>query len=158
MRVHAEARGVRAHDDSGKRSEEEPVRARRFVPLALAALVVLAAAWVAFRDSPAPRSEHPVAVLETVRTVSVSATMPPPSAHERRLSAMLEEGTMPHGPMMAEVMTDTECAPNAQMISRCRNEMRLADGRTVVLRHPHDMSTIPCLAPGERVLLVPASV
>jgi hypothetical protein len=104
-----------------------------------------------------PRSEHPVAIPETARTVTVSVTMPGPSAHERRLSAMLEKGTMPPEATMAEVMTDTECAPDGKMISRCRNEMRLADGRTMVLRHPHDMSKVPCLAPGERVLLVPSS-
>jgi hypothetical protein len=44
------------------------------------------------------------------------------------------------------------------MISRCRNVMRLEDGREIVLRHPHDMSRVPCLAPGERVRLLPAGV
>ena len=71
---------------------------------------------------------------------------------------MLEEGTMPDRPMMAEVMTDSECAPDARMISRCRNVVRLASGRQIVLRHPHDMTTIPCLAPGERVRLIPTGV
>jgi hypothetical protein len=54
--------------------------------------------------------------------------MPMPCAHERRLSAMLEEGTMPGQAMMAEVMTDSDCAPDARMISRCRNVVRLASG------------------------------
>lgn len=49
---------------------------------------------------------------------------------------------------MADALTDTDCAPDGQMISRCRNVMRLADGRQLVLRHPHDMSKVPCLAPG----------
>ena len=57
--------------------------------------------------------------------------------------------------MMGEVMTDSECTPDAQMISRCRNVVRLASGETIVLRHPHDMTKIPCLAPGERVRLLP---
>ena len=43
------------------------------------------------------------------------------------------------------------------MVSRCRNEMQLQDGSRIVLRHPHDMSAVPCLAPGEDVLLVPAT-
>jgi hypothetical protein len=34
--------------------------------------------------------------------------MPMPSAHERRLSEMLEEGTMPDRPMLADVMTNTD--------------------------------------------------
>jgi hypothetical protein len=41
------------------------------------------------------------------------------------------------------------------MISRCRNVVRLEDGSELVLRHPHDMRDVPCLAPGERILLVP---
>ena len=71
---------------------------------------------------------------------------------------MLEHGAMPVRPVMADVMTDTDCVPDAQMISRCRNVMRLADGRQIVLRHPHDMTHIPCLAPGERVRLMPTGV
>jgi hypothetical protein len=106
----------------------------------------------------APVTEHPVAIPDKPRTVTISATMPRPSAHERRLSAMLEQGAMPRSPTMAEVMTDTDCTPDSQMISHCRNEVRLPGGGTMVLRHPHDMRKVPCLAPGERVLLVPATI
>jgi hypothetical protein len=102
-------------------------------------------------------SEHSASVPETARTVTISATMPAPSSHARRLSAMLEAGTMPHEATMAEVLTDTDCAPDARMVSRCRNEMLLANGGRIVLRHPHDMSSVPCLAPEEQVLLVPTS-
>jgi len=139
------------------------MRARRFLPFAVVALVALGGVWALLGPGgtdgvkPASVSEHPTAIPESVRTVTVSPTMPMPSAHERRLSAMLEEGRMLEKPMMADVLTDTDCAPDEQMISHCRNEMRLRDGRRIVLRHPHDMSRIPCLAPGEQVLLVPAS-
>jgi hypothetical protein len=71
------------------------------------------------------------------------------------MSAMLEEGVMPTGPMMAEVVTDSDCAPDEQMISRCRNVVRLKDGSELVLRHPHNMSEVPCMAPGEMVRLLP---
>lgn len=128
--------------------------------LLLSAVAVLAfGAWALLaRDSgPAYVSEHAAPVPENARTVTVFEAMPLPSAHERRLSAMLENGAMIDGPTMAEVLTDTDCTPDAQMVSHCRNEMRLPDGRGIVLRHPHDMSKVPCLAPGERVLLVPAS-
>ncbi|HLF68085.1 MAG TPA: hypothetical protein VI503_01975 [Gaiellaceae bacterium] len=140
--------------------EGGPLRLRRLLPLALALLLVPAGAWVALEHGNADgplTTEHPTPVPDTVRTVTVSATMPTPSSHDQHLSAMLEEGRMPSRPTVAEVLTDTECTPDPRMISRCRNEVRLADGRTVVLRHPHDMRTIPCLAPGEHVLLVPAS-
>ena len=139
---------------------------RRLFPLLAATAILVAGAGVftlargeeAADSSPSSVSEHPVAVPASARTVVVSRAMPMPSAHERRLSAMLEQGTMPDRPTMAKVMTDTNCAPDAQMISRCRNVMRLADGRQIVLRHPHDMTQIPCLAPGERVQLVPTGV
>lgn len=137
------------------------MRLRLFAALAAIAIAVAVGGVLALggseeaADSPTFVSEHPVAIPAAARTVAVSRSMPMPSAHERRLSAMLEEGAMPHRPMMAEVMTDTDCGPDAQMISRCRNAMRLADGSRVVLRHPHDMSRIPCLAPGERVRLIP---
>ena len=136
-----------------------PMRNR--LALSLAAAVLTAAAFLlAGRggDSPAPRTEHPVTVPAELRTVNVSASMPLASAHARRLSAMLETGTMPAHATTAEVLSDTDCAPDAEMISRCRNEIRLADGSTVVLRHPHNMTKVPCLAPGERIRLVPLDV
>lgn len=140
------------------------MRFRLSAAFALAAVVTVAAVLsVGDREKPAqepPRSvaEHPVEVPEAARTVVVSTAMPMPSAHERRLSAMLEAGRMPAGPMMAEVLTDTDCTPDAEMISRCRNVVRLADGRQLVLRHPHDMTRVPCLAPGEHVRLIPTDV
>ena len=138
----------------------------RFLALLAATAIVVATAGVfmlapgedAADSSATAVSEHPVAVPAAARTVSVSRMMPMPSAHERRLSAMLEDGTMPDRPIMAQVMTDTNCTPDAEMISRCRNVMRLADGRQIVLRHPHNMADIPCLAPGERVRLIPTRV
>ena len=141
------------------------MRQRLFAPLAATAMLITAAGVLtlargeeAADSSPTSVAEHPVAVPATARTVAISRTMPMPSAHERRLSAMLEHGTMPDRSMMAEVMTDSNCAPDAEMISRCRNVIRLADGRQIVLRHPHDMTKIPCLAPGERVRLIPTRV
>lgn len=101
--------------------------------------------------------EHPVDVPTSVRTVAVSSDMPMPSAHARMLSAMLIEGRLPSAPALAEVLTDTDCTPDARMISHCRNEMRLSNGETIVVRHPHDMRDVPCLAPGEQVRLVPAA-
>jgi|SRR5215204_1885010 len=141
------------------------MRQRLFAPLAATAMLITAAGVLtlargeeAADSSPTSVAEHPVAVPATARTVAISRTMPMPSAHERRLSAMLEHGTMPDRSMMAEVMTDSNCAPDAEKMSRCRNVIRLADGRQIVLRHPHDMTKIPCLAPGERVRLIPTRV
>ena len=136
------------------------MRSRSPLVLVAIALVALAAAWgvLGRGDGEQAVTEHPVTVPEIPRIVTVSATMPAPSAAARHLSALLEKGVMPSRRTMAEVMSDTECTPDARMISRCRNEVRLRDGSTMVLRHPHDMRDIPCLAPGETVMLVPASV
>ena len=137
---------------------------RLFVVLISLALAVVAGAvavgwqlpW--HDDSAAYVSEHATKTPETVRSVFVSRSMPMPSAHPLRLSAMLEQGPMPRSPAMAEVMTDTDCVPDEKMVSRCRNEMRLEDGGRVVLRHPHSMSKVPCLAAGERVRLIPTNL
>ena len=134
------------------------VLAATAIVVAAAGVFTLARGEDAADSSATAVSEHPVVVPAAARTVSVSRMMPMPSAHERRLSAMLEDGTMPDRPTMADVVTDTDCTPDAQMISRCRNLMRLEDGREIVLRHPHQMARVPCLAPGERVRLIPTGV
>ncbi len=64
---------------------------------------------------------------------------------------------MPARGVPAEVLTDEDCAPDSSGISHCRNALRLEDGRTIVVRHPHDMRQVPCLTPGERVVVRPAA-
>jgi len=98
------------------------------------------------------------AVPEAPRTVSLTASMALPSAGERNLSATVVEGELPAARTPGEVLTDTDCTPDEEMISRCRNEVLLPDGGIVVLRHPHDMTQVPCLAHGEPIRLVPAGV
>ena len=140
------------------------MRARWFVLLSLLLFGGVLIGLASLQGSAAPESspryvqEHPVAIPATARTVSISQTMPMPSAHARRLSSMLESGNMPAGPTNGEVLSDTECAPDAKSVSRCRNEVRLPGGETIVLRHPHKMADVPCLAPGETVRLVPTGV
>lgn len=137
------------------------MRKRWFFVLAtlLLAAVVIGISVVSGRDS-GPRKEryvqeHPVSIPSDARVVQISSTMPMPSAHPRRLSAMLEQGPMPPHATTGEVLSDTECAPDQDSISHCRNEVRLAGGSTIVLRHPHKMAHVPCLAPGETVRLLP---
>lgn len=106
-----------------------------------------------------PRSSSPSAhdpPTDAVRTVRVFDREPAPSPSPTELRAGLEEGALPAGTLEARVLTDEDCAPDSQGISHCRNQVRLADGSTVVLRHPHDMTRVPCLVPGERVLLLRA--
>ena len=88
-----------------------------------------------------------------MRTVLVFNREPAPSPSATNLHAGLLKGRLPDGPVQATVLTDEDCAPDRQGISHCRNAVRLAGGRTVVLRHPHEMHLVPCLEPGETVLL-----
>jgi hypothetical protein len=88
-----------------------------------------------------------------IRTVRVFDHVPAPSPSATELRAGLEKGAIPDRPVVATVLTDEDCAPDAQGISHCRNVVRLAGGGAVVLRHPHEMQQVPCLEPGEKVLL-----
>jgi hypothetical protein len=63
---------------------------------------------------------------------------------------------MPHAALDGTVLSDEDCAADAMGISNCLNRIRLEDGRTIAVRHPHDMREVPCLAPGEPVRVVPA--
>jgi hypothetical protein len=141
------------------------VRVRWLISASLVLLTaaLLASTWLGGGDSAPAKparyaTEHPVSIPVDARTIRISSTMPLPSAHARRLSAMLEQGLMPQRPMTGKVVSDTQCTPDADSISHCRNEMRLDDGSTIVLRHPHRMADVPCLAPGEVVRLVPTGV
>jgi hypothetical protein len=55
----------------------------------------------------------------------------------------------------AVVLTDTRCAPDARGVSHCLNRMRLANGMVVTAQHDHTMAAMPCLSPGETVVLTP---
>jgi hypothetical protein len=65
----------------------------------------------------------------------------------------LVAGTMPAGAMQATVLTDSNCAPDANGISHCLNDLEIG-GTRVTVQHHHDMRKVPCLAPGEKVNIV----
>ena len=87
-----------------------------------------------------------------VRTLVVYTDREPgPSAHPRRMRALLKSGRLPDGVVDAVVVTDEDCAPDRHGVSHCRNKLRLPNGRTVTVRHPHRMQDVPCMTPGETV-------
>ena len=79
---------------------------------------------------------------------------------EKGPGARLTHVRMVHGTlasrMRATVLTDTRCTPDRQGVSHCLNRMRLANGATVTVVHDHRMMDMPCLSPGEHVLLRPS--
>lgn len=103
-------------------------------------------------SSSATTAEKSTAANE-MRTVLVFDHVSAPSPSATDLHAGLEKGKLPAGRVVGTVLTDEDCMPDQQGISHCRNVVRLAGGGTVVLRHPHEMHLVPCLAPGEKVLL-----
>lgn len=79
-------------------------------------------------------------------------TAPDAVSNGEQIVAVLVGGAMPHGTVKATVLTDENCAPDAQGYSHCRNDLRLADGSVLHLRHNHRMATTTCLSPGEEVI------
>jgi hypothetical protein len=67
--------------------------------------------------------------------------------------AVVIGGAMPHRAVRATVMTDERCAPDARGYSHCLNDVRLVDGSVLHLRHNHQMAAVPCLSPGEQIVL-----
>lgn len=92
----------------------------------------------------------------TVRTLVVTRGKrePPPSLPGATMHALLLKGKLPSRPAMATVKSDEDCAPDAAGISHCLNRLRLEGGSTMAVRHPHAMSQVSCMTPGERVRVV----
>ena len=129
---------------------------RAFGAVLLAILVLAGSGLVIERAS----RSHTLAVdphgtaLPAQRQLQISRVMPSPSNSDG-LWAKLVGGTMPTAAVEATVLTDEECQADARGLSHCLNRLRLPDGSEIQVRHPHDMSKVPCLAPGEHVRLVP---
>ena len=70
----------------------------------------------------------------------------------------LVKGTAPMDTQIATVLTDQNCTPDEQGISHCLNEVKMANGSTLVLRDNHNMMNDPCLSPGERIRVEPMSL
>lgn len=96
------------------------------------------------------------AALPPGRTVAVlpkgSAAVAPGRQGMRGVELVrLRSGAAPAHGVSGTVLTDESCAPGAAGVSHCRNDIRLASGRTISVTHDHPVASIPCLSPGERV-------
>ncbi len=104
----------------------------------------------AVRHDPVVSTDVRTLVVEPEGTDAISA---PGSA----LVASLLVGSMPGHPMSARVLSDSNCAPDAAGVSHCENVLMLANGDTLTVRHNHRMMDVPCMSPGERMMVTPAS-
>jgi hypothetical protein len=134
---------------------------RRLLGVALVLAALAVSIGVVSRQGAATPQRDVVAVdphraeIEQVRTLVVSRAQPPASRPGVVLHGRLVEGAMPRDATEGTVLTDEDCAADFRGISNCLNRVRLADGRQIAVRHPHDMSEVPCFAPGEPVRIVP---
>jgi hypothetical protein len=104
-------------------------------------------------EAPSPAASVP----GKTRIVLVSSGREPaPSPPGPTLHVLDLKGSVPGGPVAATVLSDENCEPDAQGVSHCVNRLRLAGGGTLVVRHPHRMMEVPCLEPGEHVMVRPA--
>ncbi len=101
------------------------------------------------RETPSAAASGAPAGLRVVQLT----TVPDAVSNDKQTIAVLLSGAMPHGTVKATVMTDENCAADAQGYSHCRNDLRLADGSVLHLRHNHQMGMVACLAPGEQVIV-----
>jgi hypothetical protein len=126
----------------------------------LVAIVILGIAASSTRPGPAaqPTASHFVdvpregatSVLRTVVVAQQGETLPFTSGTDGILIASLESGQIPAGATGAIVRSDANCQPDQDGVSHCLNELDFG-ADTVVVRHHHKMSEVPCLTPGEKV-------
>ena len=141
----------------------------RFLKLSLAAVVAVSALaailLMSGGSATAPPGARPSAQVSqapghdtshqrpaAVRSLAVATgSEPAPSGRPDRMRALLLDGRLPTGVVTAKVLTDEDCAPDADGVSHCRNKLRLPSGKTIEVRHPHRMHDVPCMTPGETV-------
>jgi hypothetical protein len=72
----------------------------------------------------------------------------------RHLLQIADGNALPVGVTVSGVVvSDTQCAPDAQGFSHCRNAIELANGVRITVIDTHMMSRHPCLEPGQRLSL-----
>lgn len=89
-----------------------------------------------------------------MRTLMVSARREPaPSLPGSTMRALRMRGPVPVRAAVGTVMSDEDCAADARGVSHCVNRIRLASGHVLTVRHPHRMADVPCMTPGERLMV-----
>lgn len=90
----------------------------------------------------------------TVVVGGMSDSLPGTSNAAGYLMTNLRSGQIPAGATTATVLTDTNCEPDADGVSHCLNDLQIGNV-VVTVQHHHQMHSVPCLSPGETVMLMP---
>ena len=93
------------------------------------------------------------AARRTVIVAQAGEGLPNFSATDKLLMTSLVDGQLPSQAMQAVVQTDSNCQPDEHGVSHCLNELAVGKS-TIMVRHHHKMSDVPCLTPGETVTLL----
>ena len=72
-----------------------------------------------------------------------------------RYVAPVVVGKTPKVRTLGVVLTDTDCAADAEGLSHCHNQIELSNGARITIRDNHNMMVNPCLSPGESVSVGP---
>jgi hypothetical protein len=89
----------------------------------------------------------------TVIVAQAGEGLPNFSATDKLLMTSLVDGQLPIQAMQAIVQTDSNCQPDEHGVSHCLNELAVGES-TIMVRHHHKMSDVPCLTPGETVTIL----
>jgi hypothetical protein len=101
----------------------------------------------------AQQDHHAVTSARAVVIARLGETLPHMSGAEGPLMTTLVRGQLPDGATTAIVRTDENCAPDADGVSHCLNELDFGTVK-VTVQHHHKMSLTSCLTPGETVSMM----
>jgi len=135
------------------RQASRAMRARRGHPMAtvMASVLVLAAATFARRSHAGAAAAGNAAALPKGAPISRWAD----SGRDGLYLLQVVSGPTPARGAQIEgtVTSDTNCAPDAQGLSHCRNGIELGSGVRLEIVDTHAMMQQPCLVPGQRVVI-----
>jgi hypothetical protein len=122
--------------------------------VALFAVILIGDGRQSSGGDPATTVPHFQTAIERQLSITTDAVV---SKSQDHVSVQLVSGAIPPDVTRLTVLTDENCQPDQQGVSHCLNRVTYQSAQGMgeaVLRHNHRMSEVPCLAPGETVVLV----
>lgn len=126
---------------------------KRFGILSVGALLIISAG-VAFGFWSNASKTSATQLDPALRTIVVVAPGEQrPTLRGEDIAVDLETGTLPSGVRRATVLSDKDCAADAQGVSHCLNDLKIGTTQ-VAIRHNHKMMEEPCFSPTEQLNVV----